>query len=141
MTDAVIRHFEERDRDAVVKLWQDCGLTRPWNDPQKDIDRKLAVNPEWFVVAEVETEVVASVMIGYDGHRGWVNYLAVKPATQRSGLGAILMAFAETTLRDAGCPKLNIQVRRSNREVLDFYRALEYDDDDCVSLGKRLISD
>ena len=75
-----IRPFREADEAQVVALWQACGLTRPWNDPHRDIARKLAVQRELFLVGEEGGRIVASVMAGYEGHRGWVNYLAWTPA-------------------------------------------------------------
>ena len=137
----VIRPFNQHDEEAVVALWDKVGLTRPWNDPRKDIARKLRVQPEWFLVAADGQEIVGSVMCGYDGHRGWVNYLAVEPGRRRAGLGRRLMDEAERLLRAAGCPKLNLQVRSSNVEALGFYKALGYAVDDVVSLGRRLERD
>ncbi len=136
-----IRSFIVSDTEAVVRLWQDCGLIRSWNNPRLDIERKLAVNPEWFVVGEVEHEIVASAMFGYEGHRGWVNYLAVSPQHQRHGYARQLMQFGEELLLKVGCPKLSLQVRDTNEQALGFYEALGYKIDASVSLGKRLISD
>ena len=113
-------------------------MTRPWNDPRKDIARKLRVNPEWFLVAEAAGAVVGSVMAGYEGHRGWINYLAVDPARRRAGLGRALMAAAEQQLRTAGCPKINLQVRPDNRAAIAFYERLGFAVEGAVSLGKRL---
>lgn len=136
-----IRPFQPADADRVVALWKACGLFRSWNDPHKDIARKLRVNPEWFLVAEHGGRVVASVMVGYEGHRGWINYLAVEPAFQRRGTGRALMTEAERVLRAAGCPKISLQVRRTNPEVIAFYEKLGFAQDDVVSLGKRLEHD
>jgi ribosomal protein S18 acetylase RimI-like enzyme len=136
-----IRAFQLADEAAVVALWERCGLTRTWNDPRKDIARKLAVQPELFLVAEADGAVVATVMAGYEGHRGWVNYLAVAPQHRGKGLGRALMRRVEETLKDCGCPKLNVQVRTSNDEALQFYRRLGYAQDEAVALGKRLIPD
>lgn len=141
MTDLRVRPFEERDTEAVVALWERSGLTRPWNDPRKDIARKLRVQRELFLVAERDGEVVGTVMAGYEGHRGWVNYLAVDPSIRRAGLGRRLMDEVEVRLRALGCPKLNLQVRRDNPAALGFYAALGYVDDASVSLGKRLERD
>lgn len=137
----LIRPFTETDRAAVVALWHRCGLTRPWNDPGRDIDRKLAVQPELFCVGEVDGAVVASVMAGYDGHRGWMNYLAVDPGMQGRRYGHALVAHVEAALAAVGCPKVNLQVRAGNAAVLGFYAALGYAQDDVVSMGKRLIAD
>ncbi|MEO5797760.1 MAG: GNAT family acetyltransferase [Rhodoferax sp.] len=136
-----IRPYQETDEAAVVALWQACGLTRPWNDPHKDIARKLQVQRALFLVGEADGQVIASAMAGYDGHRGWINYLAVAPEQRGQGLGAALVRHVEQQLLALGCPKLNLQVRTSNTAVLDFYRHLGYAQDEVVSLGKRLIPD
>ena len=136
-----IRAFVPADEDAVVSLWQRCGLTRAWNDPRKDIARKLAVQPELFLVGTVNGELVATVMAGYEGHRGWVNYLAVAPRARRRGHARALIQRVEELLLERGCPKLGLLVRNSNPEAIAFYRRLGYAQDDSVSLGKRLISD
>jgi ribosomal protein S18 acetylase RimI-like enzyme len=136
-----IRPFRESDEGAVIALWEACGLTRPWNDPRKDIARKLTVQREWFLVGTMGERVVASVMVGYDGHRGWVNYLAVAPDVRRQGCARRLMAEVERLLLGAGCPKVNLQIRTSNVAVMAFYRRLGYMDDDVVSFGKRLVVD
>jgi ribosomal protein S18 acetylase RimI-like enzyme len=137
----MIRLYQPADEAQVVALWQACELTRPWNDPRKDIARKLALQPELFAVAECEGLLAGSVMVGYEGHRGWINYLAVSPAHRRAGLGRALMAWAEARLHERGCPKINLQVRSGNSSVLAFYDALGYGRDDVVGLGKRLVHD
>lgn len=137
----LIRAFELDDLDQVVALWRNCGLVRPWNDPVRDIERKLLVQPELFLVALMDDAVVGSVMAGYDGHRGWVNYLATSPAHQRRGIARQLMTRVEEELHAIGCPKINLQVRDGNDEALGFYAALGYTVDPVVSLGKRLIPD
>ncbi len=136
-----IRTFQPGDEAAVIALWQECGLTRPWNDPRADIARKLTEQPELFVVGTVGTTLVATAMIGFDGHRGWVYYLAVSPEHRRRSYGRALMQEAERLLIERGCPKLNLMVRSSNTAVIEFYRKLEYVPNDVVSLGKRLIHD
>ena len=138
-----IRAFEEGDTDEVVALWRLCGLTRPWNDPHLDIERKLLVQRELFLVGveEGNGEVIASIMGGYDGHRGWVNYLGVHPDARGAGHGRTMMGEAEALLLARGCPKVNLQVRGDNAEALAFYAAIGYVVDNAVSLGKRLIAD
>jgi ribosomal protein S18 acetylase RimI-like enzyme len=133
-----IRSFQPEDEPSVIALWQQCDLVRPWNDPHRDICRKLKVNPEWFLVGLVDGQVVATVMAGYEGHRGWLNYLAVAPEFQRRGLARGIVVEAERLLRKAGCPKINLQIRTSNQAVIEFYRRLGYSVDDVVSMGKRL---
>ena len=136
-----IRPYAAGDETAVIELWDKCRLTRPWNDPRKDIARKLAVQPELFLVGVLGEAIVATAMAGYEGHRGWVNYLAVSPEHRRKGLGKTLMREVEKRLMERGCPKLNVQVRAANGEALQFYRRLGYAQDEAVALGKRLIPD
>jgi len=138
-----IRAFEEGDTEEVVALWRLCGLTRPWNDPHRDIARKLLMQRELFLVGVEEGNgvVIASIMAGYEGHRGWVNYLAVHPDARGAGHGRALMNEVEALLLERGCPKVNLQVRADNAEALAFYAAIGYGVDDAVSLGKRLIAD
>jgi ribosomal protein S18 acetylase RimI-like enzyme len=136
-----IRDFQPEDESAVIRLWERAGLTRPWNDPHKDIARKLAVRCGWFLVGLEGGEIVASVMVGYDGHRGWINYLAVDPDLQRQGHGREIMRHAEQLLLAAGCPKINLQVRDDNQSAIAFYERIGFQRDAVVSYGKRLISD
>ena len=136
-----IRPFQPADQEPVVALWARCGLLRPWNDPRKDIARKLRVQPELFLVAEVDGTVVGAVMAGYEGHRGSINYLAVDPAARRRGVGRALMAEAERLLQERGAPKINLQVRRENRDVIAFYERIGFSEDPSVGLGKRLERD
>lgn len=136
-----IRPFQVSDEAGVIELWRACELIRPVNDPAKDIRRKLAVNPEWFLVGALDGKIVAAVMAGYEGHRGWINYLAVHPKHRLQGYGRQIMAEAERLLRAAGCPKINLQVRAGNQAVLEFYRRIGYGRDDVLSLGKRLERD
>ena len=136
-----IRPFQAPDEAGVVALWHECGLTRPWNDPRKDIARKLTEQPESFLVGELGGAVVATAMVGFDGHRGWVYYLAVAPHCRNRSFGRRLMQEAERLLQERGCPKLSLMVRTSNTDVVEFYRKLGYVQDDVVSLGKRLIHD
>jgi len=136
-----IREFASADEEAVVDLWRKSDLVRPQNDPRKDIARKLRVRPDLFLVGLIDGRIVACVMAGYEGHRGWLNYLAVDPDHRHRGLGRILVTEAERRLKEAGCPKVNLQIRRSNAGAIDFYRKIGYDVDDVVSMGKRLVPD
>ena len=136
-----IRPFQDRDEADVIHLWERCGLLRPWNDPRKDIARKLRVQRELFLIGTIDGAVVASVMAGYEGHRGWVNYLAVDPQRRRQGLARALMSEVERRLRDIGCPKINLQIRRDNMDAISFYERLGYAEDAAVSFGKRLERD
>jgi len=141
MAQVLVRAFRESDEARVVELWTFAGLVRAWNDPKKDIARKLKVQRELFLVAELESVVVGVVMAGYDGHRGWINYLAVDIGQRRRGIGSALMRDAERRLRLLGCPKINLQVRAENSEVQAFYAALGFKNDPVASLGKRLEDD
>jgi ribosomal protein S18 acetylase RimI-like enzyme len=141
MASVLVRAFKEEDEARVIELWTFGGLVRPWNDPKKDIERKLTVQRELFLVAELEGVIVGTVMAGYDGHRGWVNYLAVDIGQRRRGIGSALMRDAERRLKMLGCPKLNLQVRLENTAVQAFYAALGYAVDPVASMGKRLEQD
>jgi len=126
------------DSEAVIALWERCDLVRPWNDPRNDVARKLTVQPDLFLVGVLDGRVVAAVMAGYEGHRGWINYLAVEPGLRRGGLGRAMMAEAERRFDKLGCPKVNLQIRRGNMNVAAFYARLGYVEDAVISMGKRL---
>lgn len=136
-----VRSFAEADRAAVIELWRRCDLTRPWNDPDLDIDRKLTRDGDLLLVGTVDGVVVATVMAGDDGHRGWVNYLAVDPDHRGAGHGATMMRAVEERLIALGCPKINLQIRTSNLDAVRFYESIGYAMDDVVSMGRRLIDD
>ena len=141
MTGLAVRAYREADQDDVVALWRECELVRPWNDPVKDIRRKLAVQRELFLVGTADGKLVASVMAGFDGHRGWINYLAVAGDCRRRGYGRLMMDEATGRLAAIGCPKINLQIRRSNLGVVSFYASLGYAEDDAISMGRRLVQD
>jgi ribosomal protein S18 acetylase RimI-like enzyme len=133
-----IRPFQDSDEEAIVELWRDCELLRPANDPHRDIELKRAVQPDLFLVGILHSRIVASVMAGYEGHRGWLNYLAVAPTCRHRGFGRAIVAAAEDRLRLIGCPKINLQVRVGNARTMEFYQKIGFRMDDVVSLGKRL---
>jgi len=137
----ITRPFDKSDQQAVIDLWKDCELVVPWNDPLKDIERKLKVDPDLFLVGELDGEIVASVMGGYDGHRGWINYLAVSPRHQRKGYGRLIMEAVELAIAQKGCPKINLQIRAANTDIASFYQSIGYDIDNVIGLGKRLEPD
>jgi len=136
-----IRTFAEVDTDAVIDLWRSTGLVHPTNDPHRDIARKVTDSPWGFLVLTEDGEIIGSVMVGYDGHRGWMNYLACHPDHQRRGVATKLMAAARELLLDRGCPKINLQVRVGNEGAHEFYRSLGYSEDAVTSFGLRLIPD
>ena len=135
-----IRAYRPADERAVVELWRECGLVVPWNDPRQDIARKLAENPEQLFVAE-EDGVVGTCMAGYDGHRGWIYYLAVKSGARRRGLATRLMRHAEAVLARLGCPKIDLMIRETNAEVIEFYSRIGYARDPVVVMSRRLRED
>ena len=137
-----IRAFALRDTESVIALWQETGLTRSWNNPHLDIQRKLTVQPELFFVAVNEgDEVVGSVMAGYDGHRGWLYYLASDPQHRGQGIARALVSAAEDALLEMGCPKVQLMVRPDNEDVLGLYDRLGYERFATTTTGKRLIPD
>ena len=137
----IIRPFQTEDEVALITLWQLCDLTVPWNNPQKDIARKMKIQPELFLVGLLENRLIASVMGGYEGHRGWINYLAVHPDFRGQGFAQQIMDSVEFALREMGCPKINLQIRTGNDNVISFYQKLGFSGDRAVSMGKRLEDD
>ena len=150
--DIHVRPFTPGDGTRGAHGWEICGLRGAWNDPGRDIDRKLGRDAELLLVGGAPAReaadgtttagrVVAAIMAGYDGHRGWINYLAVDPDHWGEGHGRAMMEAAETRLLALGCPKVNLQVRTDNSDAVAFYEALGYSVDPVVSMGRRLISD
>ena len=137
----LIRKFQESDEQGLVSLWNVCKLTVPWNNPYKDIKRKLSVQPELFLVGYLKDELIASVMAGYDGHRGWINYFAVHPDFQNRGFGKQVMGYVENILRELGCPKINLQIREGNKKILSYYQKLGFVQEKRISISKRLEND
>lgn len=137
----IVRQFKAQDTDQVVALWQECELTRPWNNPLLDIERKQQQDDSLFLVGELDNHLIASVMGGYDGHRGWMYYLAVSPKHQRCGYAREIISHLEQKLIALGCPKLNLQIRSDNIAVQEFYHEIGFTEDATVSMGKRLIPD
>jgi len=136
-----IRPYRDEDRPDVVDLWRRVFPDAPaHNVPEKDIRRKMKVQPELFLVALEGSRLVGTAMGGFDGHRGWVYYVAVLPQHRRRGVGRALMGRIEDELSARGCPKINLQVRGSNRQAAAFYRRLGYRVEDRVSMGKKLES-
>jgi ribosomal protein S18 acetylase RimI-like enzyme len=136
-----IKPYHPNNQQAVINLWQACNLVVAWNDPVKDIQRKMLVDPDLFLIGELSEDIVATVMGGYEGHRGWINYLAVSPEHQRKGYARAMMQQVEVLIQQKGSPKINLQVRSNNTDVIQFYQAIGYDIENAVGLGKRLIPD
>ena len=136
-----ISEFTDDQSDRVIALWEKCGLTRSWNNPEKDIARKSVDQNGKFLIGQIDGVLMASIMIGYDGHRGSINFLAVDPDDAGAGHGKILMAEAERFLLSVGCPKINFCVRTDNDKVIEFYQKLGYAIEPVHLFGKRLIKD
>lgn len=136
-----IRRYNKSDQSSILRLWESSELIRPWNDAKKDISRKLRVQPELFLVGVIDGSIIASVMAGYEGHRGWINYLAVSPDHRQKGYGREIMREAERRLKAPGCPKINLQIRETNTTAVKFYKKMGYDFDEVLSMGKRLEKD
>lgn len=133
-----ITTLDDTRHDEAIALWQLCGLTRPWNDPRSDLERALH-GPSSTVLQLVQDDrLVGTAMVGHDGHRAWVYYVAVHPEARGQGQGRALMAAAEAWATQHGLPKLQFMVRTDNSAVLDFYARLGYEQQDCVVLGRRL---
>ena len=133
-----IRDMQESDRAGVIRLWEACGLTRPWNDPSQDITRSLGAANATILLGEESGAIIASTMLGFDGHRGWVYYFAVAPERQRNGLGRLLFNASEVWLQERGAPKIQLMVRDSNEAAIGFYRALGLEVQPVVTLGRFL---
>jgi len=136
-----IQSYSPKYESEVIALWERCNLTRPVNNPQKDIERKMKVDPELFLIGLIDGKVAATAMGGYEGHRGWVYYLGVDPVHQRKGLGKQIMRALEEKLIAKGCPKINLMFRTENAGVEKFYAKIGYKRDDVIEMGKRLIPD
>jgi ribosomal protein S18 acetylase RimI-like enzyme len=138
-----IREATRSDRDVVIALWEACGLTRPWNDPRSDFGR-AAGGPSSSVLVAEDTDgtagplVIGTAMVGHDGHRGWVYYLAVRPGLQGRGHGLALMRACEAWLRERRIPKIQLMVRETNEQVLGFYAAIGYERQAVQVLGRWL---
>ncbi len=133
-----IVRYDSNYQKAVIDLWKQCDLIVPQNDPAVDIQRKLVFQPELFFIALEDGQVVGSIMVGYEGHRGWLNYVAVLPDYQKRGYGKKLIDKSIDELRKLGCLKVNVQVRRNNPSAVEFYKHLGFKDDNVVGLGMRL---
>lgn len=133
-----IRPYRDADESAVIGLWQACGLTRPWNPPEADIALLRGSGHGEILVAMQEGGVVGSVMVGHDGHRGWIYYLAVVPSCQRGGVGSRLTRAAEAWLHERGIRKVELMIRNTNTEVTAFYARLGYSEEPVTVMSRWL---
>ncbi len=141
MSKATFRKFKKSDTEEVIKLWKKCKLIVPWNDPFKDVNRKLSIKDNLFIIGEMNKHIIASAMAGYDGHRGYIYYLAVLPEYQKKGIGYSILSIIEKKLLKVGCTKINLFVRNTNIRVKAFYKMNDYEIQDSQIYGKRLIED
>ena len=135
------RKFKKADTDAVIKLQETCKLVVDWNDPLKDIKRKLSIKDSLFIIGEINKKIIATAMAGYEGHQGCIYYLAVLPELQKKGIGSSILSIVEKKLYKLGCPKINLFVRNTNIKVKAFYKTNNYEKQDAQIYGKRLIRD
>ena len=133
-----IRPSADADGAAIVRLWESCGLTRAWNDPHKDINFAKQSSQSEILVGEDEGQIIASVMVGHDGHRGAIYYLSVAPEQQGKGHGRAIHDAAVQWLRHQRVWKINLSVRGENQSVRKFYEHLGYLQNDVISFGFRL---
>ena len=133
-----IRKFSHPDMTGVLYLWKECGLLFPGNDPVRDIELKVSFQPDLFLVGEAEGRIAATLMAGYDGHRGWLNYLGVLPEYRGSGYASQMVLHATALLRELGCPKVNLQVRNSNMGVIEFYKKIGFYEHEVSSMQMKL---
>ena len=142
MTGAVqplaITPIDDADVAEIVALWQACGLTRPWNDPAADVAFARRGSNATVLIGRDDSAIVATVLVGHDGHRGWVYYLAVDPNHRHKGYGRIMMDTAENWLRETGIEKLQLLVRADNKSVKNFYQSLGYSEQERIIYAKWL---
>ncbi|WOE74416.1 GNAT family acetyltransferase [Alterisphingorhabdus coralli] len=133
-----VRQASLEDCEAVVALWESCALTRPWNDAESDFKQAVVGKTSDVLILEGNEQMVASAMVGFDGHRGWVYYLAVEPSRQKGGLGRQIMSAAEEYLREQGAAKIQLMVRSENSSACAFYKSLGYEQQPVLTFGRRL---
>ena len=131
-----IRQFRIEDTDGVLGVWESAGMIRPGRNPRADIQKKLGHSPESFFVGVQERQIVATVMVGYDGHRGWIYLLAVRPELQRKGIGRAMVEHVEGWLRLRGCLKAKLQIDEDRASVVGFYEKLGYEPQNLISMGR-----
>jgi len=136
--DIIISEAQVDDVDHVIGLWQKTNLVRPWNDPHQDCCRALKEQASELFVSKIEGTIIGSVMAGYEGHRGWIYYLAVCPSCQNCGVGKKLYFHAEEWLKRKGAPKIQILIRRDNDQIIDFYKKIGFEVSSSILMGKQL---
>jgi len=132
-----IRRFEIEDTDGVLAVWESAGLLRGNSNPRNDIQKKLRHSPGSFFIGLYDGMIAATVMVGYDGLRGWLYRLAVRPEYQRRGIGTAMVEHAESWLREQGCPRVKLQIHPDKAGVVEFYRKRGFEVQELISMGKR----
>ena len=138
MTKFIVRSYRKKDEKQVIQLWKMSNLIIPKNNPLRDIDEKIRFQPDLFLVGLLDKKLIGTIMVGYEGHRGWINYLAIHQEFRGKGFGVKLMDYATEILTNMGCQKINVQIRKTNNSVIEFYKKLGFTDDEVISYGKRI---
>ena len=138
MTKFIVRSYRKKDEKQVIQLWKTSNLIIPKNNPLRDIDEKIRFQPDLFLVGLLDKKLIGTIMVGYEGHRGWINYLAIHQEFRGKGFGVKLMDYATEILTNMGCQKINVQIRKTNNSVIEFYKKLGFTDDEVISYGKRI---
>ena len=133
-----IRTAKLQDTPAIVALWKETNLLVPWNNPEEDIKRAFSTPTSTILVAEIENKLIGTILAGYDGHRGWIYYLAVKPEYQKHGYGRRLVEAAEDWLKSQGAPKIHLLIRKDNSQVQSFYHSIGYETSDVLMMKKTI---
>jgi ribosomal protein S18 acetylase RimI-like enzyme len=132
----VIRTATIKDTPVITELWRRTNLLRPWNNPEQDIEQALTTETSTILVFETDDKIIGTIMAGYDGHRGWIYYMAVEPEYQRNGYAKQLVASAEEWLKSRGAPKVHLLTRKGNEEVQQFYTKIGYEISDVTVMQK-----
>lgn len=133
-----IRMATLNDIQQIIQIWEECKLTRPWNNPSDDIKNALETPTSTILLLCNENQIIGTVMVGYDGHRGWIYYLAVRMEYQKKGYGKRLVKEAEHWLKSKNVPKVNLMIRNTNEAVKGFYESIGYKDDEVITMAKWL---
>lgn len=133
----LIRQFKIGEKNDVIQLWDKCGLLHPPNDPVKELKTKTDFQPELFLVGELNNTIIATIMLGFEGRRGWINSLCVLPRYQGMGYGSELVQHGMEVLRNLGAPKINLLIRPTNTKVKAFYKKLGFEIEEAVLMSHR----
>ena len=127
-----------KNTQSIIEIWEEVKLVRSWNNPNDDIENALSTLTSTILLLCSENQIIGTVMVGYDGHRGWIYYLAVRTELQKQGYGKKMVQEAENWLRAKNVPKVNLMIRNTNEQVKGFYQAIGYKDDEVITMAKWL---